>query len=226
MTITPNNNQFWLAHFSSNFPTTLQNSNGKNYFLSLLEDPFYNYFTREFSCELKGIDPSTGDANDPWDGFVLDISIHQQCTLSLEFHPNETIYFLNEVYIGNTGDHPILSLLTWSELKAIVKGRKNSTPLLWLLLPLVVGTKKEEGEIKKVLESEIAKFDPPVFKKQDQGEVINLLLTHLITDNLCFLTHKTAGVVCTRSHSFRNLESVGEEKVKEINKLIHLAQKP
>src|SRR5687768_4905771 len=73
----------------------------------------YEMPSEEWFMEVSGDVDENGQEVDPWNGTVFSFVINQQVTLVVEFHPFEVVYFLNDVFIGNSGGHFMLSLLSW-----------------------------------------------------------------------------------------------------------------
>jgi hypothetical protein len=98
--------------------------------------------------ELTGQTEEDGGELDPWNGYTYVHEVNDKVTLFAEFHAYNTVYFFNDIYLGNTGGHFHLSLLTWTELKEIIANDKTElSPLFLLLLPLVIGNESERTEI-------------------------------------------------------------------------------
>ena len=72
----------------------------------------YQMPDQEWYTELTGeSELHNGNETKPWKGTTLQVEINEQVTLFVEYHPYETIFFFNEVYLGNTRGHFHLSLL-------------------------------------------------------------------------------------------------------------------
>lgn len=105
--------------------------------------------------ELTGGTNHEENESEPWNGTSLAIKINEKTTLFVEYHPFETIFFFNDLYLGNTGGHYHLSLFTWNELLQIVQHHEKESLLFFLLLPLVVGTKQERAAIREETEKHL-----------------------------------------------------------------------
>ena len=165
------------------------------------------------------VDESGAEVN-PWTGTVFSFVINTQVTLVVEFHPFEVVYFLNDVFIGNTGGHFMLSLLSWEEFLRIVKVGGDSAMLFFLLLPFVVGAKAEEEEIRKEIQK---RLEHMVFNADHHIPVIaNYLVNHTIfveDEPDMFYDDPELGRICKRNHSVRNKQNtVGE--ILKVNELI------
>lgn len=171
----------------------------------------------EWFAELKGT-----ENDESWNGYVLSIIINPKVTLFVEFKPDETAYFFNETYLGNSGGHSFLSLLKWNEFNSIIKENKNSDLLFFLLLPLVVGELAQKEIIKKSIS---LKLRNTPFKENHIPELTNYLINHLIfedDDDVMFEEHHELGLISKRRHSVRNLNNSASD-IKNINKIIETA---
>lgn len=218
--LTPDNKDIWLYHFAFNFPFSSIEINDRSFddFLCMS----YELPSNDWIDEFTGGTDDNGREKEPWTGKSLDIKINDNVTFSVEFHAFETVYFLNDVYIGNTGGHFKLSLLSWKELINIVR---NSDILFFMMLPLAMGNKAEQAEICKEIEQRLTNPLFP-FQAKDHNILAQYLTDHLILeDDVTYTEHPQAGIVCDRNHSCRNLTNNTIDEVKEVNELISLSMK-
>ncbi len=164
----------------------------------------YNMPDEHWYQELSGkVDPD-GQEAEPWNGTALALKINHNVTLFVEYRPFETIYFFNDTYLGNTGGHFHLSLLTWNEFSKIIQGHEKETLLFFLLLPLVVGSKNELPVIKPEIEKRLKEL---AFKQEHIPTISKYLCNHAVFDddkNDMFMEDPKKGTVCKRNHSQRN----------------------
>lgn len=165
----------------------------------------------------------TSGTQEPWNGYTYVHPLNDAVTLYAEFHPNETVYFFNEIYLGNTGGHVHLSLLSWNELKAIVNRDETDPALLFfLMLPLTIGNKSEQPEI----EATIARYLKKTVLDLNAAQIASItsfLSSHLIFDEEeqnTFEHINNIGLVVNRNHSERNRKH-SEEDLTRINTVIN-----
>lgn len=156
--------------------------------------------------ELTGGTDSNNNEIEPWNGTTIRLKLNEKVTLFVEHHPFETIYFFNETYLGNTGGHFHLSLLTWHEFLQIVQHREKETLLFFLLLPLVVGSNSELPTINAEIEKRLKELP---FKQDHIHTIAKYLCNHCVfedDEDRMFLEDPKKGTVCKRNHSQRNPE--------------------
>jgi len=154
--------------------------------------------------ELSGEVDENGVEAQPWNGTTIKLKINGKVTFFVEYHPFETIYFFNDLYLGNTGGHYHLSLLTWNEFQQIVQGREKETLLFWLLLPLVIGSKTELPAITAEIERRLRELP---FQEEHISILTKYLAAHLVfeeDEEQMFLEDPKKGTVCKRDNSERN----------------------
>lgn len=175
--------------------------------------------------ELSGKTGKDGQKTEPWNGYTYVHQINPQVTFYAEFHPYNTVYFFNDIYLGNTGGHFHLSLLSWQEFKQIVaKDKYERSPLFLLLLPLTIGRNRETSEIEHAILEELRNTSL-AFTEEQLQEVVKFICRHVVfkEEEKNILTHREAiGLVTNRNHSERNHQHTDEELV-SINEIIRLA---
>lgn len=195
---------------------------------TMLSDYMMAHFkmpSKEWLEELSGQTDENGGELDPWNGYTYVHEVNDKVTLFAEFHAYNTVYFFNDIYLGNSGGHVHLSLLTWTELKEIIENdRTELSPLFLLLLPLVIGNDSErtgiEAKISAVLQQTALDLN-----ETQLGEITKMLSSHLIFGDSrknIFTPKENIGLTTSRNHSERN-EQHSDEELKQINEIISLA---
>lgn len=167
----------------------------------------------------------TGETEDPWNGYTYVHRLNEAVTFFAEFHPNETVYFFNDIYLGNTGGNFHLSLLTWEELQTITgKDQTDPSLLFFLLLPLVVGSQSERPEIEAAIAARLQEMalELPADKL---AAITRFLSSHLIfaeEEKNIFEHVPNAGLAINRNHSERNRGN-NTEDLAGINQVINSA---
>lgn len=216
-------NQDFCLYLISQFPFAADDEKEimlTDYLMEHFEMP-----AKDWLEELTGQTEEDGGEPDPWTGYTYIHEVNDKVTLFAEFHSFNTVYFFNDIYLGNTGGHFHLSLLTWTELKEIIANDKTEgSPLFLLLLPLVIGNESEKPEIEsKILEAlqQTALHMNEVHLEQ----ITKFLTSHLIfgeSEKNRFTPKEHIGLTTTRNHSERN-EQHRDEELQQINEIISLA---
>jgi len=182
----------------------------------------YEMPSDEWLKEVSGDVDKDGEEISPWNGTVYSVVINEQVTLVVEFHTYEVVYFLNEVFIGNSGGHFMLSLLSWEEFQKIVEVGGDDTMLFFLLLPFVVGTKDQKEEIKKEIEN---RLQSTAFSAVHIPVIACHLVHHAIFEEdeaSMFYDDPELGKIGKRNHSVRNKDNAD---VLKVNQVIDLAMR-
>lgn len=194
----------------------------------MLSDYLMEHFkmpSNEWLEELSGQTDENGRELDPWNGYTYVHKVNDQLTLFAEFHPYNTVYFFNDIYLGNTGGNAHLSLLSWTELKTIVANDTTvQSPLFFLLLPLAIGNESERTEIESKILADLQQTALDIDQEQLR-HMTKVLTNHLIfKDNRenILLSKEHVGLTTNRNHSERNQEH-NEDALKQINDIISLA---
>ncbi|SHE77607.1 Imm19 family immunity protein [Pedobacter caeni] len=186
----------------------------------------YQMPDQEWQTELTGeAKHHNGNDAQDWNGTTLQLEINEAVTLFVEYHPYETIFFFNEVYLGNTGGHFRLSLLKWTEFLQIIENRESSGLLFFLLLTLVVGAADEKEMIRNEIEQ---RLKITAFKAEHHPIIAMYLSNHVVFDEddaEMFFEDPKLGTCCKRNHSERNPKN-NEEEIIMVNEVIKLAMRP
>lgn len=195
---------------------------------TMLSDYMMAHFkmpSKEWLEELSGQTDENGGELDPWNGYTYVHEVNDKVTLFAEFHAYNTVYFFNDIYLGNSGGHVHLSLLTWAELKEIIENdRTELSPLFLLLLPLVIGNDSERTEIEAQISAALQQTALDLNETQ-LAEITKMLSSHLIFGDSrknIFTPKENIGLTTSRNHSERN-EQHSDEELKQINEIISLA---
>lgn len=188
-----------------------------------LETTLTDYLPENFEMPPgEWFDELTGQTETPWDGYTYMHRLHETVTFYAEFHPHETVYFFNDTYLGNTGGHFHLSLLSWEELQSIVNNDQTDPALLfWMLLPLTIGIASQRPDMEAVIAAHLK--NTALDLQADQLDIVTQFLTsHLVflEEEEDVLEYKTnVGLVTSRNHSERNRNNSDEDLTK-LNELI------
>lgn len=112
----------------------------------------------EFTQYYDGvIEQSDGYLDEPT---TLEAALGDGQTLAIEFHPGDTIYFIDGREIGCTGPHHIqLQSLPYAYIKSLLS-REYGEQLFFLLLPMAVMEEQEAKAAQIQMESLLTKLFP------------------------------------------------------------------
>lgn len=153
-----NNTNFWLGYFRISYPNAYDEENDQS-----IHDILDDFLTDE---QLKWWEHFTGYFDgilDENDGYLespatLEVSLNPDETLTIEFHPCDTIYFINGLQIGNTGPHYTLQVLPYNKLKQVLL--ENGNELFFLLLPLAFVKEEETNSATQQICSLMTRYFP------------------------------------------------------------------
>lgn len=215
------NNLFWAYYFSTSYPNAYCKS--LDVMIDGIVQDIYNI---DLNQEMDWINNFTGyyeGVMDESDGYLehpnfLKIDINPSMYLTIEFHPGDTLYYINNINIGCTGPHWMLFCLTWTELKKMIKNAPNGDALFWLLLPIVGITKEDNiDEVRKVILEKAGVFQP-IISSELLEIFIETIISALIMEE-CFYEVNNVGIICNNPNSFRSLTD-SESELIEFNRLM------
>ncbi len=149
---------------------------------------------------------------------ILTLPIGSDITLTIEYHPCCTYYFLNDTLIGEVSGNFHLKYLTYSELMRITK-EKYGDVLFHLLLPLSAIKEKEKETAMFEIVRRLQQI--PLFKEHSVY-IGKCILNGLLISNSDIQEIPEIGTICTSNHSYRNALIYDDEKqeIKELNILL------
>lgn len=158
---------------------------------------------------------SEGEIEDPK---TLILPVGSDISLTMEFHPCGTYYFLNDIMIGEVSGCFHLKYLTYPELMRIAELEYGDV-LFHLLLP-VSAIREQEKE--KVLGEIVRRLQQvPLFREHSEY-IGKCVLYGLLVPDSDILDIAEIGTICISNHSFRNALRYDEDKeqIKELNILL------
>lgn len=141
-----NQQQFWLYFLGTNFPNGYVEETDE----SLSEFIEYRYdidmeWPNNFTGYYEGVlDSSDGYVENPT---TLKIELSTKNTLFIEFHPGDTIYFIDDDEIGCTGPEYFIHKINWKEFCVYTKALDSKEKLL--LIPMLGIGNGEQEQLKK-----------------------------------------------------------------------------
>lgn len=175
---------------------------------------FIEYWSKLSQMDLE-TSKNQGEIENP---NVLMLPIGNGITLTIEYHPCCTYYFLNDVLIGEISGNCHLKYLTYPELMRIAK-LKYGDILFHLLLPLSA-IREQEKDI--ALNEIIQRLQQvPLFQEHSQY-IGKCILYGLLIPDSDIQDIPEIGTICTCNHSYRNALKYEDDKqeIKELNILL------
>lgn len=149
------NKYFWLYFLATSFP------NGYNEEIDMSAGEIFEViFNLDNDETSKWVDNFTGyyeGVIEENDGYIdnpstVILKLNKDANLKIEFHPGDTIYYINENIIGCTGPHWELYAIKWNEIVKFSEGSLYPDYAFWLLLPMAAVTSENNiEEVKRVI---------------------------------------------------------------------------
>lgn len=177
------NLSFWSYYFSTSFPNAFNEETEKE--LSELVEEIFMLDSDEL---LKWTDNFTGyydgvmDENDGYldDPNKLEIMIRNKLMLKIEYHPDDTIYFINNSEIVCTGPHWSLYHISWKELLAISSSSEYQDYAFWLLLPMTrIANTDDIDEVNSIIKDKLEVFNLNI---RNKSEFVDTIVAGLSVD--------------------------------------------
>ena len=173
--LTFGNTRFWAYFLSTSYPCgLLERTDETMYDLVQQVLPVDTQWSDTFTKSYDGVfEDSDGYLNDPT---TLVASLEGDDVLEIEFHPGDTIFYINGEEIGCTGPHWKLWVLSCERIRRLL-ALPDGPVLFQLLLPMAVLTPEEAAEIRPLLLQHLSALGvtPPVLP-----EMADCLLSGLV----------------------------------------------
>lgn len=171
-----NNKDFWLYFFSTNFPNAYDEES--NITLGEYINDKYN-ISKTWVNELTKYYKEVFDLNDGYvdEPKMILLELNNQDAFKIEFHPGDTIYYLNDKKIGCTGPDFMIHNISWEQFKQFTLNFKYVDIIMFLILPMVYISKSETDEFIKFIEEKMPLLP---FDKEDSSLISNCMLENLI----------------------------------------------
>ena len=148
------NAKFWAYFLSVNYPcAVLEEMEYVMYDLVKQALPVDVKWSEEFTRYYDGVlDETDGYLDNPT---TLIAPLDGANTLKIEFHPGDTIFYINEMKIGCTGPHWEIQKIPYDQIKKSLS-LENGSVLFQLLLPMAILKPDEIIDIKPILEKQFS----------------------------------------------------------------------
>lgn len=153
----PNRN-FWTGFVTTSFPTALDEETDQS-LPEIIEEnqaadgKWWGNFTKYYDGVLEDSD---GYLDDP-ETLICDLTATQ--TLKIEFHPGDTIYYINDKQIACTGGEYHIQIFPLADLLNFT-GSKNDKRIFLLLLPLTIVSSQETAAATEIITDALQEIFP------------------------------------------------------------------
>lgn len=143
-----NNSSFWVMFLASNFPESLDDKTDKT--LSEIMSDNYSV-NREWVDNFTGYYEEVFTENDGYieDPNTLIIKLSTSNSLFIEFHPGDTIYFIDDNEIGCTGPEYVIRKINWTEFCKYTETLSSGEKIL--LLPMLAFDNEDQELLQQVI---------------------------------------------------------------------------
>ena len=165
------NQKFWIGFLATSFPTALEEDTDMS-LTDLIEENevtdvnWWRNFTKYYDGVLE---ESDGYLDEP-ETLICELTPAQ--TLKIEFHPADTVYYINDKQIACTGGHYNIQVIPFKDLLIFI-GNKQ---IFLLLLPLAVIDNRDKDEAVPV----IAKVLQKILDKRLSGRYAECIVNGLM----------------------------------------------
>lgn len=167
--------KFWAYFLSTNYPCAYDEEADCGMYDFIKEVlPIDTAWSDEFTQYYDGVmEESDGYLEEPTT-FIT--ALDDSEILKIEFHPGDTIFYLNDQKIGCTGPHWKLWEIPYQRVKSLLS-LENGALLFQLLLPMAVLQPEETAELKPILQKQFLElgFTPPIL-----SQMIDCLISGLV----------------------------------------------
>ncbi|MCM1326854.1 MAG: Imm19 family immunity protein [Bacteroidales bacterium] len=143
------NQKFWTSFFATSFPTSLDEETD----MSLSEMIDENCSTdiewwKNFTKYYDGVLDETDGYIDNPEIVVCNLTATQ--TLKIEFHPGDTVYYVNDKQIACTGGHYSIQIFPFTNLLKYAE-EINDNRIFFLLLPLTIIKRQDADNATQII---------------------------------------------------------------------------
>lgn len=164
------NQKFWEGFIATSFPTALDESSDMALTEIIEENSLADcQWWDDFTGYYEGILEETDGYLEEPQTFVCELTPAD--TLKIEFHPGDTIYFINNKEIACTGPHYQIQIFSFSDLVEYVQNRQDDRIFL-LLLPLVSIKEEDTEQAEKMMQSVLNKIFLSPFMEQIANSIL------------------------------------------------------
>lgn len=173
------NHLFWSYFLSTNYPCAYLEDADRQ-LCDLVEEvmPIDVAWSNAFTHYYDGVmEENDGYLDEPT---TITAPISDTEILEIEFHPGDTIYYINKEEIGCTGPHWNLWNVPYHKLNSLLSLEHGSV-LFLLLLPMAVVEPDEIADLKPILEKQFQAFG---FSKEAALQAADCLISGIVKRDL------------------------------------------
>jgi len=178
LTISDLNNQkleFWSMFFSKCYP---------NGYYEEQDIELSEYIRTKYNLSMDWVDEFTKyyeGVFDEEDGYVnnprkLRVELNEKSFLEIEFHPGDTVFYINGENIGCTGPHFYIHKISWIDMLGLVLKSKIVEEIFFLLLPMVYVEENEINEALDIISQYLLKMP---FKAEDYEIIKKCIINNI-----------------------------------------------
>lgn len=168
---------FWLMFLMRHFPISHYNDT-----VGSLSDFIYDRYgynkqwIHEFNGYYEGIfDECDGYLDDPT---ALEIALSTGEKLYIEFHPGDTIFFIDDKEIGCTGPHYLIHKIDWPQFISYTNSLSDDKKML--LLPMLSIRDEERTDLRRTIVEGLKKIK--VIKEPDYEIIGNYIIYNCLIE--------------------------------------------
>lgn len=165
------NHDFWIGFMATSFPTSLEEETDMSLTELMIVDgmddvSWWRHFTRYYDGVM---DESDGYLDEP-ETLICKLTPTQ--TLKIEFHPGDTVYYINDKRIACTGGHYIIQMIPFKELINFQQDKR----IFLLLLPLAVINSLDIDDATRIITNVLQKIFDKDLCSRYAGSIVNGLI--------------------------------------------------
>ncbi len=151
--------EFWINYFGCSYPNAYDEKTDVSVTDLLLERCTLEI--ERWWAAFTGYRPGVLDETDGYidDPTTLEARLPTGNILRIEFHPGDTLYFINGEEVGSTGPHWKLQTIAFDEIEQLL-AFENGRQLFLLLLPLAYITPENVQTACKTIQTQVQFYFP------------------------------------------------------------------
>lgn len=153
------NPHFWVNYFGCSYPNAYDEEeevSASELMQEILTEESGRWW-EQFTGYYDGIlEENDGYLDEPT---TLEVMLAQDKRMKIEFHPGDTLYYINGEKIGSTGPHWEVQTVPYEEVRQLL-ALENGCQFYLLLLPLAVIKPEETDSVRREIEAQMGRYFP------------------------------------------------------------------
>ena len=150
---------FWVNYFGCSYPNAYDEEEEVS-----ASDIMQEMLTEEggrWWAQFPGFYDGILEQNDGYldEPATLEVMMAQDKYAKIEFHPGDTLYYINGEKIGSTGPHWEIRKIPYEEVRQLL-ALENGCQLYLLFLPLAVIRPEETDSVRREIGAQMGKYFP------------------------------------------------------------------